>query len=276
MNNAARLDRLSALLSGLAPRVQVMRPDASLSQMAFEADPSKGLWLHLVLNGEVELRIPRAQHLRTQAPVILVCQAAWPHQLLRLGDSGPHPDDLLCIRVHLDGPIAPWLLAEFEHTTLVPLENADPSLQQTIALLQTELGEPRCGQPLLLDRAGDILFIGLLRHLVAHARTGDGLFQGLSDPRLAATLVALHTDPAADWCLETMAERAGMSRTAFANRFRDALKTTPGKYLSQLRLAMAQRAVESGEGLKAAARRSGYANASALSRALSKARALQA
>ncbi|MEZ5707352.1 MAG: hypothetical protein R3E56_20245 [Burkholderiaceae bacterium] len=32
---------------------------------------------------------------------------------------------------------------------------------------------------------------------------------------------------------------------------------------------MAQRAVESGEGLKAAARRSGYANASALSRALS-------
>jgi len=42
--------------------------------------------------------------------------------------------------------------------------------------------------------------------------------------------------------------------------------------LSAIRLALAQRAVDLGKGLKEAARIAGYENSSALSRALSKAR----
>ena len=112
--------------------------------------------------------------------------------------------------------------------------------------------------------------------LILGQRTASGLFHGLSYPRIAGTLVGLHAEPQAEWRLETMANKAGMSRTAFANHFREALNTKPGKYLSQLRLAIAQRAVASGHGLKTAARRTGYANASALSRALSKTRTQEA
>ena len=70
--------------------------------------------------------------------------------------------------------------------------------------------------------------------------------------------------------LESLAHEAGMSRTAFANRFRAVMQRTPGKYLASVRLAMAQRAVEQGKGLKQAARAAGYASTSALSRALSR------
>ena len=117
-----------------------------------------------------------------------------------------------------------------------------------------------------------MLFIGLLRHLVAHPQASSGLFAGLGDPRIAATLVAMHEQPQTAWSLELLAERACMSRTAFATRFKDALGTPPGKYLAQLRLRIAQRAVQSGKGLKGAARDSGYKDASALSRALGRAR----
>ena len=114
--------------------------------------------------------------------------------------------------------------------------------------------------------------------LILGQRTASGLFHGLSDPRIAGTLVALRAEPQVEWRLETMADKAGMSRMAIANRFREALNTKQGKYLSQLGLAIAQRAVASGDGFKTAARCTGYANASAsaLSRALSKARTQEA
>lgn len=277
-----RLDRLSALLGGLAPRVEVMRPGNTPAALAFPAEASRGLWLHVVLEGEVELRDANYRATLAAAPALLICRADQPHTLARSGPPSTGTDTgtgaaeaLLCARAHLEGPVAPLMLAEFQQPMAIPLADADASLRQVITLVSAEINEPRCGQPLLLDRAGDILFIGLLRHLVGHARSGQGLFSGLADPRLAGVLVALHTAPEADWRLESMAEQAGMSRTAFANRFREALNTTPGKYLSQLRLAIAQKAVASGGSLKAAARRTGYADASALSRALSKTRALE-
>lgn len=268
-----KLDRLSALLGGVAPRVRVMQVTTGEHLLLFPAEPSRGLWLHLVLNAKAVVRTDQGVNLQAVAPAMVICRADVPHDLSRARTDQASSGDLLCVRAHLDGPVTPLLLAEFERPMVVPLANADPSLQQVIALMRAELNQPRCGQPLLLDRAGDILFIGLLRHLLAHPSGAGGLFHGLSDPRIAGALVALHTEPEADWCLETMAKRSGMSRTAFANRFREALDTTPGKYLAQLRLAIAQRAVASGDDLKTAARRAGYTNASALSRTLSKARA---
>ena len=275
MNPIPRLDRLSALLGGLAPRVQVMRSASDRSRLRFPAEPTAGLWLHLVLDGEAGLHSDHGESLTAQAPAMVICRGDSAHELIRPMEGEASPDGLLCARAHFDGPVGPLLLAEFAQPMVVPLADADASLQQVITLVRAELNQPRCGQPLLLDRAGDILFIGLLRHLVAHPRHGSGLLHGLSDPRIASTLVALHAEPQANWRLESMADTAGMSRTAFANRFREALNTTPGKYLSQLRLAIAQRAVASGDGLKSAARRTGYTNASALSRALSKARSLE-
>jgi transcriptional regulator GlxA family with amidase domain len=179
---------------------------------------------------------------------------------------------LISAKVCLDGPVASLLMAEFRQPMVVPLETADDSFELVIQLVRSEVSRPRCGQPLLLDRAGDILFIGLLRHLVAHAHSPHGLFHGLADPRMARVLVALHTAPQAPWRLESMAEVAAMSRTAFANCFREVMTITPGKYLSRLRLAIAQRAMDSGDGLKQAARRTGYRNVSSLSRALGRGR----
>ena len=126
----------------------------------------------------------------------------------------------------------------------------------------------RCGQPLLMDRAGDILLIGVLRHLIAQPERTTGLFTALADPRLAKTLVAMHTDPAKPWTLEALASVAGMSRTAFATQFKQLMRSSPGKYLETLRLALAHRLVANGVGLKKAATATGYASPSTLSRAM--------
>ena len=94
-----------------------------------------------------------------------------------------------------------------------------------------------------------------------------GLITGLSDPRLARALVAMHDHPGAAWTLERMAGHAGMSRTAFANTFRELLGQTPADYLTGWRMALAQSRLREGRPIKLLGEELGYANPSAFSRA---------
>lgn len=274
-----RLDRLSALLEGLAPFIDVQRPNAGVDGLACPVDSilsSEGsqradtLWLHLLIEGQMTLQWGEEGRLSVVGPGLAICRSDVEHSLLPA--SRDDLRQLVCIRATLSGPVGALLLDEFETPQVVALADGDESLRLVVMLLASELATPRCGQPGLLARAGDILFIGLLRHLIAQPRrNGVGLLQGLADPRIASALVAMHERPQIPWTLESLAHEAGMSRTAFATRFRSVMQRTPGKYLAAIRLALAKRAVEQGKGLKHAARESGYGNTSALSRALSRA-----
>jgi AraC-like DNA-binding protein len=268
-----KLDRLSSLLQGLAPQVQLLPVVPSATSAGprpaqhFAGQTAPMLTLHLVNVGQVVLQAG-AHTLAAQAPAMLVCHGAVAHSL-QCQDVGP-ADAVLTAQAWLTGPVAPLLLEEFEVPMRVSLGDADPALAHIISLVRGELLDPRCGHPALLNSAGDIVFIALLRHLVAHPGSHHGLLQGLADPRIAKALVAMHSGPHQPWTLESLADHAGMSRTAFAVRFKDVLHCPPGKYLTRLRLQIAQRTVESGRGMKAAARAAGFGNVSALSRALSR------
>jgi transcriptional regulator GlxA family with amidase domain len=81
-------------------------------------------------------------------------------------------------------------------------------------------------------------------------------------------LAAMHTDASRPWTLEFLAAIAGMSRTSFATQFKQLIRSSPGKYLKNLRLASANRMVANGVGLKKVARATACASASTLSRAI--------
>lgn len=272
--HAPRLDRLSALVDGLAPVVTLTTDRTSPTTAMEEAAPDRGLIVYLLSAGA--LRLHRGgTSTEVMAPALVALQVRTPHQLEQLG-SMPSTR-LICAHADLTGPVGPLFLREFAEPRVLSLVDDEPALRLAMAMIEMELDAPRCGQPALLKRVGDILFIGLLRYLVAHPNPkGTGLFNGLADPRIAKALVAVHQRPEAEWSLVRLAHEAGMSRTAFATHFRVVMQQTPGKYLSALRLALAQRAVEQGKGLKEAARIAGYDNASALSRSLSQARQRQA
>ena len=261
MTEAPRLDRLTALLHGLAPQV-VLAPGAPVLPTT-DTDPP-ALRLLLLLEGTCTLAAsPQAP---VQGPALLVWRgdepvAQWPSAL--------EPGATLQGQAALPGPMAGLLLSAFDGVLVLPLASADPALQQAVQLIGSELQAPRCGGPLLLDRAGDILFIGLLRHLIAQPRTRHGLFNGLSDPRLARALVGAHSQPHKAWTLERLAEEAGMSRTAFATRFRAVMDQTPGEYLFRMRMALARDGLQRGQALKQVAASVGYTPTS-LSRALAR------
>lgn len=260
------LDRLSAVLEGLAPDMALRVAGPISDATRFEAGPMHSLRLHLLTEGEMRIVRAGGECMHLSSPSIAIFRSDCSYVLCP--QSQGETFYMMCMDASFRGPVANLLLEAFEQPLLLELQHANTELDLVVRLITSEVADPRCGHPALLTRAGDILFIGVLRHLLAHPRTSSGLLSGLADQRIARALVAIHASPEKPWSLETMAVEAGMSRTAFANRFREIMSHTPGSYLTRLRLSIARRAVSNGQGLKQAAKLSGYASVTALSRAL--------
>lgn len=121
--------------------------------------------------------------------------------------------------VVFDGHMGPRFLAELSQPISIGMKGADPSLVQVMTLINIEMLARRCGQPLFINRAGDILRVSLMRHLTARPQPVTGLFFALSDLRLARSLMGIHAKPARPRTLEILANLADMSRTFFVNFF---------------------------------------------------------
>jgi len=66
-----------------------------------------------------------------------------------------------------------------------------------------------------------------------------GLLAALNDPKVGQALNLIHFDPSAPWSLEQLARKVGMSRSSFAERFRDLVGESPMRYLTAWRMQQA-------------------------------------
>ena len=186
----------------------------------------------------------------------------------------------LCIldgaRYALVGPspraaVSICLLPKLEQGPLSALKGQQLSLTgeaSVIAdLLIAETHDPRCGTRGLRDAYVKALIIHLLRSEIAAGHVQSGPLAGLSDPRLARALVAMHDDPGRNWQAMDLAELAGMSRASFMRSFRQIVGETPISYLRKWRLERAREALLKGQRVGQVARTFGYGSPDAFSRA---------
>jgi len=139
-------------------------------------------------------------------------------------------------------------------------------------LLERLVDERAAGLPgtqLASAQLTQLLFIQILR---AHLETGEvmpaGWLRAAGDPHLAAALRLMHGDPARPWNLNELASAAAMSRTTFADRFRQIAGVAPLTYLTEWRMRLAERALrEQSAPVAEVARSIGYGSESAFSNA---------
>lgn len=137
------------------------------------------------------------------------------------------------------------------------------SLASTMQALVLETLSRRPGWRVSAARMGELLLINLVReHLASGAAgpaTATGWMQGLADPGLARSLMAMHRHPAEPWTLQRLAAEAGMSRSRFSERFRQRVGSTPIGYLTAHRMALAAEQLEAGgQPLARIAEQAGY------------------
>src|ERR1700680_4274317 len=106
------------------------------------------------------------------------------------------------------------------------------ALHATLQLLASEMAGPAPGSDVMVNRLADILFIQCVRaHIAASSEScKTGWLRAIFDPKIGTALKAMHERIENAWTVETLAASAGMSRSAFALRFKELLGETPLEY----------------------------------------------
>jgi AraC-like DNA-binding protein len=157
--------------------------------------------------------------------------------------------------------------------TLIHIEASDPAagrLKRTIGSIVEEALADRPGRDLVVDRLIEVLLVEALRFRTegVDAIGQLGLLAGLADPLLARSLKRLHGDPAHAWSVEELAREAGLSRSAFSERFGQKVGVPPMQYLIEWRMALAKAMLQrDAPPLESVAVAIGYQSASAFSTA---------
>jgi AraC-like DNA-binding protein len=262
------LDRLSSLLERFQVSAHLFHTGPLCGISSFDAQPGRGFF-HVLRRGEMVVThhhgADAIQRLEVSEPTLLFYAQPLAHQFHNAPKEG---SDFTCASVHFEGGGNHPLARALPPLIVLPLAKV-PGLAGALDLLFQEADQVRCGHRLMVDRLFEVVLLQLLRWLLDNGEESGvsmGLVSGLADPQLARALTAMHESPQNPWSLESLADLAAMSRSAFAVRFKRVVGVAPAEYLTDWRMALAKKQLSQGRAVKLIAPDLGYANASALSR----------
>ena len=159
---------------------------------------------------------------------------------------------------HYGGGGAPTTIVcgsfSFDRASLKPITQLLPSfilikadqartlaLHSTMQALASEMAEQAPGLEVVATRLAEVLFIQILRAYIASGVEwrNRGWLRAIFDPQIGIALNAIHNSVNTPWTVESLAEAAGMSRSAFAARFKKVLGQTPLEYVTEWRMQKA-------------------------------------
>ncbi len=139
-----------------------------------------------------------------------------------------------------DGDHADILLGMLPPLVHIRSDTDRAVLHWCLERLMQELREPQPGSVLVAEHLAHLLLVQALRlHMADRSRAGVGWMFALADKQMNAALTAMHGDPARRWTLQSLAEVAGMSRSVFAQRFKDSVGSSTMDYLTRWRMLLA-------------------------------------
>ncbi|HEV7624931.1 MAG TPA: AraC family transcriptional regulator, partial [Streptomyces sp.] len=207
---------------------------------------------------------PKPEHFHEGSPIGTVS----------LGGDGPRTS-LLCGNYHLDqGRPHPLVRQLPEVIHLATRHGRHPELSAAVQLLGAELENPRIGSDGIVPTLIDSLLLYILRAWLEAQppASAKGWASALSDAAVVPALTAIHEAPSVQWTVESLADRAGLSRAAFARRFTTLVGEPPMAYLTRWRMTTAARLLrESDAPLATVATQAGYGSEFAFAKAFKRA-----
>jgi AraC-like DNA-binding protein len=173
-------------------------------------------------------------------------------------------------RMELDEADAALLLDNLPPVIIVRAASAQAvRMQWLLGEFRREIEHPSMGSGAFVRSLMQLMFIeGMRAGLDAFEGSLTGWAGALADPRIGATLRAIHAQPERAWRHAELAAIAGMSPSTFAAHFRARIGTSPLDYHLQWRMRVAARALRTQEASIASTALSlGYGSDSAFSNA---------
>ena len=154
------------------------------------------------------------------------------------------------------------------HEPIVESFEPAASIRPTFEAMLHEFSDPRIGSTALVGSLMKQCLILLLRRLHEVQDQRVPWLALLEEPRLEAAVLAMIENPEASHNVESLAEMAGMSRSAFTDHFGRIFGCPPHVFLTELRLRHAARLLSTTHlPIKTVSAKSGYQSRSSFSRA---------
>jgi AraC-like DNA-binding protein len=169
----------------------------------------------------------------------------------------------------LEGEHAGILLGALPPIVHLRKESDKVAMRWSIQRMMEELLEPRPGSLLMAQHLAQMMLVQALRlHLAEGSSGGVGWLFALADPQMSLAINAMHDDPGEGWTLQKLSERAGMSRSSFALKFKETVGKAPLDYLTRWRMMLAgDRLANTRDPVSVVARSLGYESEAAFSTA---------
>lgn len=161
-------------------------------------------------------------------------------------------------------------LGLFDHLSEPIVENAEDvePLRHAFQEMIGELAKPGVGTRALTEALMKQCLILLLRQHLIHRSVDSPFFTALQDRRLARAVAAILERPADPHTVDGLAALAGMSRSAFTERFSQVFDQSPIDFVTKVRLRLAAHLLTTTDlPVKLVAKSIGYASRSYFSRA---------
>jgi AraC-like DNA-binding protein len=148
-------------------------------------------------------------------------------------------------------------------------ESDKEAMRWSLERMMQELREPQPGGFLVAQQLAYMMLVQALRlHLAEGLSGGVGWLFALADKQMSAAINSMHDDPAHRWTLQELAERAAMSRSTFALKFKQTVGESPMEYLTRWRMLLAgDKLANSSDSISVIALSLGYESESAFSTA---------
>ena len=185
--------------------------------------------------------------------------------VIRVGDGG----ELFLVgsRFELAGSHTSVLLSSLPPIVRIRDAADSAALRWSVERMMHELRHPQPGGHLIAEHLAHMMLVQALRLCLAEG-AGVGWLYALADRQMSAAIGAMHDDPARRWTLQDLAAHAGMSRSSFAQRFKEKVGQSPMDYLTRWRMLLAgDRLENSGDPVSVIALSLGYESESAFSTA---------
>jgi AraC-like DNA-binding protein len=286
------MDPLSDVLSLLKPRSYVAGGFDVGGNLAVRFGPHDGVKCYSVVSGQVWLQVEGvSEPVRLTTGDCFLLPRGWPFRLAT--DLTAPPVDALSLLANarrsggvrivngggecvvigghfaLTGDHAGMLLGALPPIVHIRKESDKAAMRWSLERMRQELREGEPGGFLMAQHLAHLMLLQALRlHLAEGSEASVGWLFALSDKHIGAAITAVHDAPAHPWTLQTLAERAGMSRSTFALRFKERVGESPMEYLTRWRMLLAgDRLMNSSDPVSLIARSLGYESESAFSTA---------
>jgi AraC-like DNA-binding protein len=285
------MDPLSDVLSLLKPRSYMFRGFDVGGQWSIQFPRHEGVKCYAVVSGHVWLSVEGVPDaVRLEAGDCFLLPLGRPFRLA--SDLALTPVDALAIfsaagdaavasyngggdffgvggYFEFAGAHASILLGVLPPIVHIRREADKAALRWSMEQLMQELREPQPGGFLVAQHLAHMMLVQALRLYLAERPSGGvGWLFALADRQMAAAINAMHDDPAHRWTLQALAQRAGMSRSTFALKFKETVGASPMDYLTRWRMLLAgDRLTNSSESVSVIAHSLGYESESAFSTA---------